>query len=73
MDILLRELVKIYLNPNYLLNRSDIGIICSNEEGLSNSILEYMNFNLPIVATKVGGNPEMIKNNFLRFNFILGS
>ena len=51
-------------NPNNLLNKSDIGIICSNEEGSSNSILEYMNFNLPIIATKVGGNPEMIKNNF---------
>ena len=51
-------------NPNYLLDKSDIGILCSNEEGLSNSILEYMNFNLPIVATKVGGNTEMIKNNF---------
>ena len=45
------------------MEKSDIGIMCSNEEGLSNSILEYMSHNLPIIATNVGGNSEMIKNN----------
>ena len=50
-------------DPNIILEKSDIGIMCSNEEGLSNSILEYMSHNLPIIATNVGGNSEMIKNN----------
>ena len=42
---------------------SDIGISSSNEEGLSNAIMEYMTLKLPIVATNVGGNQELITNN----------
>ena len=51
----------------FLLN-ADIGILASNEEGLSNSILEYMSYGLPVIATKVGGSVEQIidnKNGFL--------
>ena len=47
---------------------ADVGILTSNEEGLSNSILEYMSYGLPVVATRVGGNVEQIfnkKNGFL--------
>ena len=40
---------------NELLNESDIGILSSNEEGFSNSILEYMAKKLPVIATDVGG------------------
>ncbi len=46
----------------FLIN-SDIGILTSDEEGFSNSILEYMSFGLCVVATKVGGNEEAIINN----------
>ena len=42
---------------------ADIGILTSNEEGLSNSILEYMSYGLPVIATKVGGNVEQVFNN----------
>ena len=42
---------------------TDIGILTSNEEGLSNSILEYMSYGLPVIATKVGGNVEQVFNN----------
>lgn len=38
----------------------DIGILCSDREGLSNAILEYMAAGLPVVATRVGGNPELV-------------
>jgi glycosyltransferase involved in cell wall biosynthesis len=42
---------------DYLYN-FDIGVLCSEKEGLSNAILEYMSFGLPVVATAVGGNGE---------------
>src|SRR3546814_4809262 len=37
---------------------SDIGVLCSHEEGFSNAILEYMQAGLPVVATDVGGNAD---------------
>ena len=43
-------------NTQKILLESDIGLLCSDEEGLSNSILEYMSYQLPIIATDVGGN-----------------
>jgi len=39
-----------------------IGVICSDSEGLSNSIMEYMAAGLPVVATDVGGNPELVRH-----------
>lgn len=38
----------------------DIGVLCSDREGLSNAILEYMASGLPVVATAVGGNTELV-------------
>lgn len=43
----------------YLYNL-DIGVLCSDREGLSNAILEYMACELPVVATSVGGSVEMV-------------
>jgi len=45
--------------PAYLHN-IDIGVLCSDREGLSNAILEYMACGLPVVATAVGGNVELV-------------
>ncbi|MBK7189436.1 MAG: glycosyltransferase [bacterium] len=42
------------------LDALDIGVLCSDREGLSNAILEYMAHGLPVVATAVGGTPELI-------------
>jgi len=47
-------------DPLGLLAASDVGILCSHEEGFSNAILEYMAAGLPVVATDVGGNPEAV-------------
>ncbi len=46
----------------------DIGVISSDSEGFCNSILEYMASGLPVVATSVGGNAELVQdgvNGFL--------
>ena len=40
----------------------DIGVLCSDREGLSNAVLEYMACGLPIVATAVGGNIEIVSD-----------
>jgi len=43
-----------------ILSISDMAILASHEEGMSNALLEYMCCSLPIVATNVGGNQETI-------------
>ncbi|MFV1958819.1 MAG: GNAT family N-acetyltransferase [Planctomycetota bacterium] len=51
-----------------LLLHLDVGVLCSESEGLSNALLEYMACGLPIVATNVGGTPELVEegeNGFL--------
>ena len=39
---------------------SDIGLLCSHEEGFANAILEGMAAALPMVVTDVGGNGEAV-------------
>lgn len=39
---------------------SDIGVLCSHEEGFSNALLEGMAAGLPMVATDAGGNGEAV-------------
>ena len=46
-----------------LINHSDIGVLCSHQEGFSNSILECMGGGLPMVVTNVGGNAEAVLND----------
>jgi glycosyltransferase involved in cell wall biosynthesis len=43
-----------------LLAASDIGVLTSHHEGLSNSIIEYMASGLPVVATDLPGNQEAL-------------
>jgi len=38
----------------------DVSVLPSQSESLSNSILESMAAGVPVVATKVGGNPELV-------------
>ena len=45
-----------------LLNKSDILILPSYNEGLPISILEAMSYSMPIIASNVGGIPEIVKN-----------
>jgi len=51
-----------------LLTRATAACLCSSAEGLSNALMEAMAARLPLVATRVGGNPELIRdgdNGFL--------
>lgn len=48
--------------PNILMD-SNLGVLCSHQEGFSNAILEAMIYKLPMVVTDVGGNAEAIQNN----------
>jgi glycosyltransferase involved in cell wall biosynthesis len=44
-----------------LLSAMDLGVMSSHEEGFSNALLEKLAAGLPVVATKVGGNPEALE------------
>lgn len=43
---------------------SDIFVLNSEYEGLSHVVLEAMQFEIPIVASNRGGNPELIQDDF---------
>ncbi|MDO9162196.1 MAG: TIGR03088 family PEP-CTERM/XrtA system glycosyltransferase [Methylococcaceae bacterium] len=46
-----------------LMRTLDIFVLPSINEGISNTILEAMATGLPVIATKVGGNPELVVDN----------
>ena len=43
-----------------IMQRAHLGCLCSHAEGLSNAIIEYMAASLPVIATAVGGNVELV-------------
>lgn len=67
----IQDITNIYINPeniNDLLDKAHIYLSTSIFEGTSNSIMEGMNANLPIVATNVGDNDQLVipsQNGFL--------
>jgi len=55
-------------NPLDYIARLSVGVITSETEGFSNSIIEYMACGVPVVVTRAGGNIEMVRqgeNGFL--------
>ena len=54
--------------PSPYISRFSVAVLCSESEGFSNSLIEYMQARRPIVCTDSGGNPELVqdgKNGFL--------
>lgn len=49
-----------------------IGVLTSQSEGFSNAILEYMRAGLPVVASDVGGNREIVIDRKTGFLFPVG-
>jgi glycosyltransferase involved in cell wall biosynthesis len=45
-----------------LLEAVDVAVLCSEREGSPLSLLEYMEAGKPVVATRVGGVPDMIED-----------
>lgn len=52
-------------NANHYIQGLDIGVLLNDAsgEGLSNSIMEYMAYGKPVIATALGGNPELVSDN----------
>ena len=50
----------------------DVFVLPSLGEGMSNTLLEAMASALPVVATRVGGNPELIEDGRSGFLFSPG-
>lgn len=52
------------INPTNILSVTDIGIFCSESEGLPNVILEYLSFKIPIIASDIEGVKEIIGSHY---------
>lgn len=61
----IEDCTTIHINPDNipeLLDQADVYLSTSLFEGTSNSIMEGMNANLPIIATNVGDNYKLVEN-----------
>lgn len=48
--------------PVPIIKHFSVGVNCSETEGLSNSIIEYMACGIPVVATDTSGNRELVED-----------
>lgn len=53
-----------------LIPQLDVFILPSLAEGISNTILEAMSSGLPVIATNVGGNPELIPRTLAQSHLV---
>lgn len=58
--------------PMSYIRRFDIAVLCSESEGFSNSIVEYMWAARPIICTNSGGNSEIVQNDINGFLIPVG-
>mgnify|MGYP001103852181 CR=1 FL=1 len=57
------EFIGTVRNVGEYLKDSDIFVLPSRAEGLSNSLLEAMSYGLPCITTNIGGNAELLKQD----------
>jgi glycosyltransferase involved in cell wall biosynthesis len=49
----------------------DAGVNCSEGEGLSNAVMEYMSAGVPCVVSQAGGNPDLIQDGVNGYTFAI--
>lgn len=54
-------------NVSKLMRQNDFLVLCSNNEGIPYVIHEAMHLNLPVIATDVGGIPEIVQDRINGF------
>jgi colanic acid/amylovoran biosynthesis glycosyltransferase len=55
------------LHEYYFQNQIDLFVNTSKSEGISLAIMEAMSFGIPVIATAVGGTPEIVKDGYNGF------
>lgn len=60
-------------DPSPYIKKFDIAVLCSESEGFSNSLIEYMQAGHPVVCTDTGGNPELVRDGYNGFLFPVGN
>jgi glycosyltransferase involved in cell wall biosynthesis len=59
-------------DPVNIIKHFTVGVLCSESEGLSNAILEYMGCGKPVICTNTGGNPELVQDKYNGFLINVG-
>jgi L-malate glycosyltransferase len=59
-------------DPRRYIQCFDIAILCSESEGFSNAIIEYMQCGKPVICSRVGGNPEIVEDGISGFLYEAG-
>lgn len=58
------DFVGLIENTSKYLQKSDLFVLPSRSEGLSNALLEAMSYGIACIATKVGGNGELLRGEY---------
>lgn len=59
--------------PMPYIKRFTVAVLCSESEGFSNSIIEYMQAGCPVICTDAGGNSELIQDGYNGFLVPVGN
>lgn len=60
-------------DPMPTVTAADVCVLCSESEGLSNAVMEYMVAGKPTVCTNVGGNAELVVDNHTGYLVTVGN